>query len=94
MIQVDEPIAVMTNHDGQPVSFDWRGSHYLAVGVPVRWYTRKSWWREVDQAPKGSSAQAIEVEMWRVRAQSQEDRGLFELRHSSADDEWKLVQVI
>lgn len=91
---MDEPVAVMTNHDGQPVSFDWRGSHYLAVGIPIRWYMRKSWWSEVNQAPKGSSAQAIEVEMWRVRAQSETDRGLFELRHNSTNDEWKLVQVI
>lgn len=94
MIQVNEPIAVMTNHDGQPVSFDWRGSHYLATGVPVRWYVRKSWWREIDQAPKGFSAEFIEVEMWRVRAQSEGDSGLFELRHSSSRDEWKLVRII
>ncbi len=94
MIQVDEPIAVMTNHDGQPVSFDWRGSQYLATGVPIRWYTRRSWWREVDQAPKGYSAQALEVEMWRVRAQCDYDSGLFELIHSTPDDQWKLVRVI
>lgn len=94
MIQVDELIAVVTNHDGQPVSFDWRGSHYLAAGIPVRWYARKSWWREVDQAPKGHSAEAIEVEMWRVRAQCDADSGLFELIHVSSNDEWKLVRVI
>lgn len=94
MIQIDELIAVVTNHDGQPVSFDWRGSHYLATGLPIRWYARKSWWREVEQAPKGHSAQAIEVEMWRVRAQSEADSGVFELRHTGTNDEWKLVRVI
>ena len=94
MIQVDELIAVITNHDGQPISFDWRGSHYLATGVPVRWYSRKSWWREVDHAPKGASAEVMEVEMWRVRAQSEFDSGLFELRHNGSSDEWKLVQII
>lgn len=94
MIQVDELIAVFTNHDGQPASFDWRGSHYLVTGIPVRWYARKSWWREVDQAPKGHSAEAIEVEMWRVRAQCDSDSGLFELIHVSSNDEWKLVRVI
>jgi len=93
MVRVDELIAVIANHDGQPISFDWRGRQYLAIGNPVRWYSRKSWWREIDAAPKGVGAAVIETEMWRVRAVSETDSGLFELRYNSLDDSWQLVQI-
>lgn len=93
MIRIDESIAVVANHDGQPVSFDWRGGHYLAIGSPVRWYSRRSWWREIDAAPRGMGADVVETEMWRVRAVSDSDSGLFELRHNSPAGDWQLVQV-
>ena len=94
MIQVDESVAVVTNHDGQPISIDWRGSSYLASGSPVRWYARKSWWTEAVQAPKGIGPQLVETEMWRVRAHHESEGGVFELRHNLPEDEWKLVRII
>lgn len=93
MIRIDESVAVLVNHDGQPVSFDWRGKSYLAIGNPVRWYSRKSWWRELDAAPKGIGANVVETEMWRVRAVSESESGLFELRHNLPSDTWQLAQI-
>lgn len=88
MIQIQEGVAVLTNHDGEPVSFDWGGASWLVSSRPVRWYARKTWWQHANAAPKGIGAQLIETEMWRLRAISTNGAGFFELQREA--DFWQL----
>lgn len=93
MLKPQELVAVLLNHDGEPYAFKLDNRHYLVCSKPVRWYTRKTWWKEADGAPKGSGHGLIEVEMWRLWANCDNQRQLFELRHEVNSSHWQLVQL-
>lgn len=84
---------VMTDFDGAPVRFSWLGRSYTVISRPVRWYSRKQWWQQATAAPKGSGAELIEVEMWRLWAASDADRLFFELSHTMPEDAWEITQL-
>lgn len=91
MVELSQQVAVLTNHDGEPVSFDWGGSHWLVMSVPVRWYARKTWWQSAEGAPRGVGAALIETEMWRFRAVSPDKSSFFEMRRE--DSTWHLTRI-
>jgi hypothetical protein len=91
VVQLSQLVAVLTNHDGEPVSFNWQGLNWLVSSVPVRWYSRKTWWADAESAPRGAGAALVEVEIWRLRAASTGGTGFFELRREAAD--WQLYRV-
>jgi hypothetical protein len=92
LVQLATEVAVITNHDGEPVSFDWGGSHWLVMSVPVRWYARKTWWQNAAGAPRGVGGEFIETEMWRFRAASPSGSQAFEMRREGAV--WQLNRVL
>lgn len=91
MVELSQQVAVLTNHDGEPVSFDWGGANWLVMSVPVRWYARKTWWQSAAGAPRGSGAELIETEMWRFRAASKDQARFFELRREGPG--WQLSRT-
>jgi hypothetical protein len=91
VVELSQQVAVLTNHDGEPISFDWGGSHWLVMSVPVRWYARKTWWQNAEGAPRGSGAALIETEMWRFRAVSVDKSNFFEMRREGPS--WQLSRI-
>ena len=92
-MQLQEITGVMLDFDGAPVGFRYLGKEYLVASKPVRWYSRRLWWSEVDSAAKGSGGSLVEVEMWRLWAASDGSRSFFELRHSEPQDTWEVNQI-
>ncbi|MEY2826759.1 MAG: hypothetical protein RLZZ122_1123 [Actinomycetota bacterium] len=93
MLRFETAIAVMVNHDGEPYAFKLADTQYLVCSKPVRWYSRKTWWKEAKAAPKGIGPSLIEVEMWRLWASCDSGQALFELRHEVHANNWQLVQL-
>lgn len=93
-VETKESISVLCNHDDQPVAFVWRGSQYLVSSRPVRWYARRSWWIDFDNANREQGAASLETEIWRLRASCAQATGFFELEHLQPEDEWRLIRVL
>lgn len=88
-----EAVAVLCNHEGQPVAFILRGIQHLVSSKPVRWYARRSWWIDFDSANR-DGATALETEVWRLRASCEGNSGFFEIEHLQPEDTWRLLRVI
>jgi hypothetical protein len=84
---------VVLDPDGAPVSFSYQGRTYLVSSRPVRWYTRRLWWKEAEGVPKGTGSAVMEVEMWRLWAVSDFDRIFLELRHLMPDELWEINKI-
>lgn len=93
MLKSDALLGVMLNHDGEPYALKLGEKHYLVSSKPIRWYSRKTWWKDADSAPKGIGAGLIEVEMWRMWAACEDHQALFEIRHEVHTNSWQLVQI-
>lgn len=65
-MRVNEPISVVTEDDGSPISFTWRKVRYLAISEPERWFAKVSWWRYQSSLP--NRMPPIERALWRVTA--------------------------
>lgn len=84
---------VVLDLDGAPVSFTFENRHYLVSSKPVRWYSRKLWWQQVEAAPRGVGSALVEVEMWRLWATSEFDRIFLELKHLQPEDVWEIYRI-
>lgn len=93
MLRSETAVVVMVNHDGEPYAFKLGEKHYLVCSKPVRWYARKTWWKEAASAPKGAGSSLIEVEMWRMWANCDSAQEFFELRHEIHSNDWQLAKL-
>ena len=92
VVQIDENIAVSVDRNGQPISFLWRGERFAVSDRPVRWYARKEWWLEANRVQRGIGVSVLEVEMWRLVAQSRAKHWVqYDLRHE--ENRWRLVRI-
>jgi len=41
-----EPIAVVSDADGTPRSFEWQGRTHSVTGTAKRWRVDEGWWRQ------------------------------------------------
>ena len=41
-----QPIAVLSDGDGTPRSFEWRGCTHPVTGISKRWRVDNGWWRK------------------------------------------------
>lgn len=92
-MQIEELLGVIQDCDGAPLSFSYQGKNFLTSSRPIRWYSRKLWWDEIDAAPKGSGGAILETEMWRLWASCDLERKLFELIHKLPEDTWVVQEV-
>ena len=40
-----QPITVVSDGDGTPRSFEWKGRAHLVTGISKRWRVDSGWWR-------------------------------------------------
>lgn len=95
MTRIDELVNVAVNPAGEPIGFSWRNGAYLVLGKPIRWFARRQWWVESARAQRGIGAGVLEVEMWRLVAEANQEKQQFELVHDLVDDKnvWKLIRI-
>lgn len=88
-----------------PAQFLWRNRLWRVLGVQARWVESGPWWSgpEVRAARGESGGEALETgdllceqELWRVEAANGREgsRGVYELAHSWATDDWRLRAVV
>lgn len=93
-MDVNEPVAVLTDQRGAPIAFTWRGTRYVTVSEPEMWFAKATWWRAA------SATHQVERRMWRVGAlpcsgprslhTAQPDEGIYDLCPDHAQG-WLLV---
>jgi hypothetical protein len=99
MIRIDESVSVVVNPKGEPIGFRWRGSNYLVSSPPTRWFARREWWVDASRVQRGIGSGVLEVEMWRLSADSSVAGGVqtkcaqYELVHSTLDNHWRLLRI-
>ena len=91
MLRIDEAVAVLVDQEGSPVCFRWQEKDYLVGSRPVRWFARTQWWIG-ERAQRGIGSGALEVEMWRFMATGDGSKSHFELVHSTASNNWRLLR--
>lgn len=95
MNQVNEPVAMVVNGDGEPIGFKWRNHNFLVASKPMRWFARRQWWKEAARANRGIGEGVVEVEMWRFMASDMARHTCqqFELLHQVHSNDWQLILV-
>jgi len=104
-MQIDETVRVFTDESGRPAGFTWRNQNFLVSEDPVRWFSRRNWWLDAKSAQRGSGAQLLEIEMWRLVAQEltaetknpAQNQPSFELAHIQDQHDsgnWQLLRTI
>jgi hypothetical protein len=95
VISVDEQVAVVVNGTGEPIGFKWRNSSFLVANKPMRWFARRSWWKEAARVQRGIGTDVIEVEMWRLMASDLHQKSClqYELIHAVGKNDWRLILV-
>jgi len=88
MSRIDETVVVLVDTLGIPTCFRWREKDYFVGNGASRWFARSEWWIG-ERAQKGIGSGALEVEMWRVRAN---DESVFDLLHNFYTEEWELIR--
>lgn len=82
----DVPISV-SEQEGRPVRFTWRGRMYTVRRIVDYWVTlRSDWDPETHEQPPGRVH-------WRVEAGSDTSRGVYELRHEEPSGQWHVARV-
>ena len=95
MNQINEPVAMVVNGEGEPIGFKWRDGNFLVANKPTRWFARRQWWKEAARVQRGIGVDVIEVEMWRLLASdlAKHTCQQYEILHSVNSNDWRLVLV-
>ena len=92
MGRIDETVAVLVDQEGAPTLFRWREKDYQVSSRPVRWFARTEWWAG-ERAHRGIGSGAVEVEMWRFSATTEDEaKSSFELLRNTACNSWRLLR--
>jgi len=74
-----EPIAVVSDADGTPCSFEWQGRAHPVTGISKRWRVDNGWWR---------------VRIWREYFKLETETGLLVIVYRDLlTDQWYLQRL-
>jgi hypothetical protein len=79
----------------QLASFHHEGQHFVIVGTPTRWFTRRAWWANAQSAQRGVGAQVLEIEMLRAAVMSSGSQKMqfADLAFDPEQSIWQVVRV-
>lgn len=92
MGRIDEAVAVLVDQEGAPTLFRWREKDYQVSSKPVRWFARNEWWAG-ERAHRGIGSGAVEVEMWRLLANHDDQYLYVEILLAHSTSTWKLSKI-
>lgn len=86
-----DPIEVWTHDDGRPARFVWRSRLYTVLAV----LDHSGLNRELGSGQSPGPSGRLARQFWRVRASAGRDapRGIYELRHDTATNDWLLART-
>jgi hypothetical protein len=97
-----EPIEVVTDTDGEPAQFRWRGRRYVVGAIVTSWVEALPWWagdsRSADIPVGDTRAEGASGQrhVWRVEAAARTGTtGVYDLyRVTQGRQHWGLARVI
>lgn len=84
---------VSTTTAGQPLRLEMDGRRYRVAADPVQWFERRSWWEEVDRAPKGACPHLVDREMWQVQVAVETPTGARGRRAPVRDQDLRTLEL-
>ena len=95
LARVESGSQVRLGSNDQPVGFRHEDQHFVIVGTPTRWFTRRAWWANAQSAQRGVGAQVLEIEMLRVAVMSSGSQKMqfADLAFDPEQSIWQVVRV-
>lgn len=95
LAQVAPSSQVRLGSSDQPVGFRYEDQHFVIVGTPTRWFTRRAWWANAQSAQRGVGAQVLEIEMLRAAVMSSGSQKMqfADLAFDPEQSIWQVVRI-
>jgi hypothetical protein len=85
------PIAVKTDEQGSPVSFEWRHATYVVEEIIGTWHVRDRWWVSRAAADLGLEKYPSDRYYFRVQLPGS---AFFEIYYDAAVNDWILDRIL